>query len=163
GLFAEASIAACKAAREADTRVVVDAGSLRDGMLDIARLSDYFLASATFARDLMGEDRPLEACYKLAEMGPRVVGVTLGPEGYVALDRGKIIQRPAYPAASIDTTGCGDVFHAGFIYGLLQNWPVDKCLDFAAWAAARVSLELGGRAGIPLPSGYPGFPMKTLF
>ena len=150
GLFADASIAACTAAREANTRVVVDAGSLRDGMLDIARLSDVFLASETFARDLVGEDRPLDACYKLAEMGPRVAGVTLGPKGYVALDRGRVIQRPAYPAASIDTTGCGDVFHAGFIYGLLQQWHADKCLDFAAWAAARVSLELGGRAGIPI-------------
>jgi sulfofructose kinase len=32
---------------------------------------------------------------------------------------------------------------------LIKGWKVDKCLDFGAWAAARVSLELGGRAGIP--------------
>jgi sulfofructose kinase len=50
---------------------------------------------------------------------------------------------------AIDTTGCGDVFHAGFIYGLLKNWNIDKCFDFAAWAAAMVSLKLGGRVGIP--------------
>ena len=152
GIFTEASLAGCRAARKAGVRVVVDAGSLRDGMLDIARLSDYFLASETFARDLVGGDNPLAACFKLAELGPRVVGVTLGSKGYIALDRGRIIERPAHPVEAVDTTGCGDVFHAGFIYGLLEDWGIDKCLDFAAWAAARVSLKLGGRAGIPLLS-----------
>ncbi|MFC1813793.1 carbohydrate kinase family protein [Thermodesulfobacteriota bacterium] len=150
GIFTEASLAGCRAARKAGVRVVVDAGSLREGMLDIARVSDYFLASETFARNLVGGDNPLAACFKLAELGPRVVVVTLGSKGYIALDMGRIIERPAYPVEAVDTTGCGDVFHAGFIYGLLEDWSIDKCLDFAAWAAARVSLKLGGRAGIPL-------------
>ena len=149
GIFAEASLAACKVAKEAGVQVVVDAGSLREGMLELARLSDYFLASETFAKALIDDDKPLDACIKLAEMGPKVVGVTLGPKGYIALDRGRIIEQPAYPVEAIDTTGCGDVFHAGFIYGLLENWNVDKCFDFAAWAGAMVSLRLGGRAGIP--------------
>ncbi len=150
GIFPQASLAACKIAKEAGVQVVVDAGSLREGMIDLARVSDYFLASADFAKAFMGADQPIEACFKLAKLGPSVVGVTLGPEGYVALDRGRIIKRPAYPVAAVDTTGCGDIFHAGFIYGLLEGWNVDKSLDFAAWAAARVSLKLGGRAGIPL-------------
>ena len=144
GIFIEASLAACKAAKEAGVPIVVDAGSLREGMLDLARLSDYFLASQTFAETLVGEDKPLDACRKLAEFGPSVVGVTLGPRGYVALDRGKIIQRPAYPVEAVDTTGCGDVFHGGFVYGLVQDWHIDKSLDFAAWTAAMASLKLGG-------------------
>jgi sugar/nucleoside kinase (ribokinase family) len=118
-------------------------------MLDLARLSDYFLASENFSEALVGEGKPLDACHKLAELGPRVVGVTLGPRGYVALAEGRIIERPAYPVNPVDTTGCGDVFHAGFTYGLVKGWEVDKCLDFAAWAAAMVSLKLGGRTSIP--------------
>lgn len=149
GLFTEASLAAASAAKEAGVQVVVDAGSLRGGMLDLARLSDYFLASETFADGLVGQGKPLQACYQLAELGPHVVGVTLGPKGYVALDGGRIIERPAYKVEPVDTTGCGDVFHAGFIYGLLKRWKVEKSLDFAAWTAAQVSLKLGGRAGIP--------------
>jgi ribokinase len=149
GLFAEASLAACKAAKEAGAQVVVDAGSLREGMLDLARVSDCFLASETFSKALVGKNKPLDACYKLAELGPRVVGVTLGQKGYVALARGRIIERPAYPVEAVDTTGCGDVFHAGFIYGLIQGWDVEKSFDFAAWAAAMVSLKLGGRTNIP--------------
>lgn len=149
GLFSEASLAACKAAKKAGVPVVVDAGSFREGMLDIARVSDYFLASETFAETLVGEGKPLDVCYELAELGPNVVGITLGPKGYVALDRGRILERPAYSVEAVDTTGCGDVFHAGFIYGLIHAWDVDKSLDFASWAAAKVSLKLGGRAGIP--------------
>jgi len=149
GLFLEAALAACTAARKAGGHVVVDAGSLREGMLDLARLSDYFIASETFATALVGDDKPMEACKRLAELGPRVVGVTLGPRGYVALAQGKVIKKSAYPVEAIDTTGCGDVFHAGFIYGLIQGWDIEKSLDFAAWAAAMVSRKLGGRAGIP--------------
>ena len=149
GLFVEASLAAAKSAREAGVKVVVDAGSFREGMLDLAQVSDYFLASETFSRGLVGEGKPLDACRRLAEFGPTVIAVTLGARGYVALTGDRIIERPAYQVEAVDTTGCGDVFHAGFTYGLIKGWQVDKCLDFAAWAAAKVSLELGGRAGIP--------------
>jgi ribokinase len=149
GLFAEATLAACKAAKEAGVPVVVDAGSMREGMLELAGLSDYYLASETFANSLVGQGKPREACEKLAELGPRVVGVTLGHRGYVALVDGRVIERPAYDVDAIDTTGCGDVFHAGFTYGVVQGWDVEKSLDFGAWAAAMVSRKVGGRAGIP--------------
>jgi ribokinase len=149
GLFAEAALAACRAAKESGVRVVVDAGSMREGMLELASLSDYCLASESFAISLVGDDGPLRACEKLTELGPRVVGVTLGPRGYVALVDGRIIERPAYQVEAIDTTGCGDIFHAGFTYGVVQGWDVERSLDFGAWAAAMVSRKLGGRAGIP--------------
>lgn len=149
GLFPEASLAACKAAKDAGVEVVVDAGSLREGMLELARLSDYYLASEAFAKALVGNDKAVEACHKLAEFGPRVIGVTLGDRGYVALIDGRTIERPAYKVKTVDTTGCGDVFHAGFMYGVVQGWNVEKSLDLGAWSAAMVSRKLGGRAGIP--------------
>lgn len=154
GLFQDAALAGARAAREAGVPVVVDAGSLREGMLDLARLSDFFIASSSFARSLLGKEDPEAACREMAALGPGMAGVTLGKEGYVALDRGRLIRRPAYPVAAVDTTGCGDVFHAGFIYGVLQGWTVDQCLDWGAWAASRVALKLGGRAGIPPLPGW---------
>ncbi len=149
GLFPEASLAACKAAKDAGVQVFVDAGSLREGMLELARLSDYYLASEVFAKALVGNNKAAEACHKLAEFGPRVVGVTLGKKGYVALIDGRTIERPAYKVKAVDTTGCGDVFHAGFMYGVIRGWNVEKSLDLGAWSAAMVSRKLGGRAGIP--------------
>ena len=151
GLFIESALTSAKAARESGVLVSVDAGTFREGMLDLARLSDCFIASESFSRSLSGADAPRETCKRLSELGPRMVGVTLGAKGYVGFAEGRWIQKPAYPVEAMDTTGCGDVFHAGFIFGLHQKWNNEKCFDFAAWAAARVSLRLGGRSGIPTP------------
>jgi ribokinase len=156
GLFMEASLAVATEARSAGAAVVVDAGSLRDGMLDLARRSSVFFASQRLAEALVGGDKPLEACRRLAEFGPDLVGVTLGHRGYVALHRGRIIERPAYEVKAVDTTGCGDVFHAALSYGLVSGWAAEKSLDFGAWAAAMVSLEPGGRAGIPPANDFTG-------
>ena len=147
GLFTEASLFACSKAKEAGIPVIVDAGTLRDGMLDIARLSDCFIASETFSQ-AMAED-PLETCHKLSELGCRFVGVTLGARGYIAMIDGHVMKKPAYPARAIDTTGCGDAFHAGVCYGIVQGLDAENCLELGAWAAASVSTQIGGRKGIP--------------
>ncbi|MDP2839902.1 MAG: PfkB family carbohydrate kinase, partial [Syntrophales bacterium] len=149
GLCTETALFAAGKARQSGVSVVVDAGTLRDGMVELARLSDCFIASEPFARALTGDQDPRRACRILSDLGPRVVGVTLGEAGYVAMDAGKWIEKPAYMVRAIDTTGCGDVFHAGFVYGLVHGWNAEKSLDLGAWAAAQVSLELGGRSGIP--------------
>lgn len=147
GLFMEASLFACQKAKEAGIPVIVDAGTLRESMLDISRLSDCFIASETFSQALAQDH--LESCRILAGLGAPFVGVTLGAKGYIAIVNGRIIRKPAFPVKAIDTTGCGDVFHAGVIYGIVQGWAAEKCLDLGALAAALVSTKMGGRNGIP--------------
>ena len=154
GLFGQACLAAARAARKAGTIVSADAGSLREGMLELAGECDHFIASEAFARSFIGRDDPEGACEKLAKICPGVVGVTLGAKGSLFLENGKLVRMSAWPVEAIDTTGCGDVFHAGYIYGLLKKWPLEGRIDFASWAASRVSLRLGGRAGIPDPSDF---------
>lgn len=149
GLFPEASVAACREAQKKGKPVFVDAGSWREGMADIARSSDYFIASETCGSALSGGGPPLDACRRILEFGPRLAAVTLGERGYAAMTSSFALQKPAYPVTALDTTGCGDVFHAGFIYGILRGLDVEQSLDIAAWAASRVSLKLGGRGGIP--------------
>ena len=156
GLMIDAALAAARLASGSGIRVVVDAGTLREGMLELARLSDAFVVSESFARQLIGGDDPAAACRELAALGPRLVGVTLGARGYVASEDGQLIRGAAHRVQPIDTTGCGDVFHAGIAYGMLEGWSTRKCLDFAAWAASRVATNLGGRTGIPRCDDYPG-------
>lgn len=149
GLFIEASLHAAGIARENGVAVSVDAGTLREGTLELARLSDYFIASEKFGRQLVGKDDPEAACLAIAKLGPRLAAITLGAKGYVACDGKKIERKPAYSVTAVDTTGCGDVFHAGFIFGVLSEMDYEKSLDLGAWAASRVALQPGGRAGIP--------------
>ena len=156
GLYIAAALAGCRAARDAGATVVLDAGTLRDGVIDVAALSDCCVVSEAFARRLVGIDDPETACHRLTSLGPAMVGVTLGAKGYVALSGSRLIQGPAYPVAALDTTGCGDIFHAGVIYGLLKAWPYAQALDFAAWAAAMAATKLGGRDGIPDALRWPG-------
>nr|MBP7323236.1 sugar kinase [Deltaproteobacteria bacterium] len=155
GYFVEAGLEACCMAKNAGIPVVVDAGTLREGMLDFARLSTCFIASEGFAAALTGGDNPVEACHLLADLGPKVTAVTLGSRGSVALVEGEVIRQRPYPVDTVDTTGCGDVFHAGFIYGLLHAWPIRQSLDFASWAAGQVSRTVGGRTGIPHKAIWP--------
>jgi sulfofructose kinase len=63
---------------------------------------------------------------------------------------GEILYVKGFPIHVVDTTGAGDVFHAGFIYGLLQNWEVVEILRFANAVAVLKCLDLGGRRGIPV-------------
>ncbi len=149
GLFVDASLAAAAEAKTAGVLVAVDAGTLREGMLELARKSDCFVSSESFARSLVGGDDPLGACRRILELGPRIAGVTLGARGYAAMFDGRAIVKPACAVEAADTTGCGDVFHAGLTYGLVRGWDPERSFDFAAWAAARVATRLGGRAGIP--------------
>jgi sulfofructose kinase len=54
----------------------------------------------------------------------------------------------AFRVETVDTTGAGDIFHAEFIYALLQSRPLQKQLDFACAAAALNCTAVGARGGI---------------
>jgi sulfofructose kinase len=149
GLMIDASIFAAAEARRTGVPVSVDGGTFRDGMLDLARLSDCFIASETFVRGMEEGHDPLSVLRRLSELGPRVVAATLGEKGYLAIADGKVIRKPAYHVETIDTTGCGDVFHAGFLHGFIRGWETERSLDLGAWAASRAATMMGGRAGIP--------------
>ena len=143
GLFAEASVDLARRAK----RVVVDAGTVREGTLALLDCAEVFVSSEAFANEFAGDAEA--ACAKMHEHGVRIAGVTLGERGYLASFDGQVLHGAAHPVDAVDTTGCGDVFHAGVVEGLLRGWPPEKTFDFAAWAASRCATAVGGRAGIP--------------
>jgi sugar/nucleoside kinase (ribokinase family) len=66
----------------------------------------------------------------------------------LAWDGKQLIHSAAYRVNVVDTTGAGDIFRAGFIYGLLREWPLDRQLDFSCAAAAMNCMAQGARGGI---------------
>jgi len=80
--------------------------------------------------------------------GCRLTAATLGEQGVLAWDETQFHYAPAFRIEPVDTTGAGDIFHAGFIYGLLQGWPLQRQLEFACAAAALNCTAVGARGGI---------------
>ena len=150
GLMIDAAKEAAKQAKASGMTVVMDAGTLREGTLDLLSRVDILIASETFADPLVGEKAPRErALQRLKELGPRQVVMTLGSEGSMGLDKDEMVRREAFPVVSKDTTGAGDVYHGGYIYGLLQGWNMPDCMAFASAAAALKCMNGGGWRGIP--------------
>jgi sugar/nucleoside kinase (ribokinase family) len=90
-----------------------------------------------------------EALRRLQQPHHRMLCVTLGERGAMALDANGIHNAPAFQVNAVDTTGAGDVFRAGFIYALLRGWATDEILRFANAAAAVSCTRLGALGGIP--------------
>ena len=61
----------------------------------------------------------------------------------------KSLFQPGFSIPVVDTTGAGDVFHGAFMVGLLENWSLEKILEFSAAVAAMKCRRLGGRVPIP--------------
>lgn len=77
--------------------------------------------------------------------------LTRSEKGAVIVAQGKQIVVPAHPVAHIvDTTGAGDQFAAGVLYGLSQNLPLETCGELGALAAAEIISHIGGRPETPL-------------
>ena len=147
GLMKDASIRAAEIAKEAGVPVVFDAGTLRDGTLELLELSDFIVASERFACSFAGI--PEKALKEFARFKPIAATVTRGEEGSVTSTADDSFNTPAFKVAAIDTTGAGDVFHGGYIYGLLSGFDMRRTVEFASAFAALKCLKPGGRDGIP--------------
>jgi ribokinase len=149
GLMKGVSLFSAREARKAGIPVMLDAGRVRDGMLELARLCDYVVGSEEFARELGWKDDPGSFRQEVKRLGFGVTTITLGNRGSVTFADDEVISCPAFSVETVDTTGAGDVFHGGYLYGLLQKWPLKDTIRFASAVAAMKCRKLGGQAGIP--------------
>ena len=101
------------------------------------------------AGQLTGEHDPERALRKLRRLNTGTMVITLAEEGAVALERDTFYAAPAFKVKVVDATGAGDVFRAGFIYGLLQKWKVPEILRFANATAGVSCTRLGAIPSVP--------------
>ncbi len=150
GLHMTPTLAAARHARDVGVTTVLDAGTVRPGIETLLPYIDHLVVAETFARQFAGHDDWPHALEQLASYGAEAITVTLGAQGSISRtpDGGLHVQR-AFPVDVVDTTGCGDVFHGGYIYGLLQSWSLPQNLRFASACAALKTRQSGGRTAIP--------------
>ena len=140
-------------AREAGIPVIADLDELYPGVDALLPLIDYLITSRDIPGRISGESDLRKSLPAVrAKYNARLTAATLGPEGVLAYDGAQFHYAPAFRVETVDTTGAGDIFHAGFIYGLLQGWPLPRQLEFACAAAALNCTGIGARGHIaPIP------------
>ena len=110
--------------------------------------TDLFFPNEVELAAITGTDDPTEGLRRLENGRTRVVA-KLGKNGAMTLEGGRVVQVPAYPVVTIDTTGAGDSFNAGFLHRWLQGAPIVECLQLGAACGALSTLGLGGTGAQP--------------
>ncbi|MFT3891143.1 MAG: PfkB family carbohydrate kinase [Anaerolineales bacterium] len=84
-------------------------------------------------------------------LGSRVeaLGIKLGAEGALGVCNGARVRVASIPIKVVDTVGAGDSFDAGFLYGYLNDWSLEKILRLACVCGALSTQQAGGTNGQP--------------
>jgi sulfofructose kinase len=134
-------------------RVCFDGGSglYRESDRELIPLVDWCITSRSYAEQFSGETEPEKILKAMKACGPEVVGFTNGEEGCWFLDEdGILVHQPAFTVDQVvDTTGCGDAFHGGFIYGMLTTGSSRRAFEIANAVGSLTATCLGGRRGLP--------------
>ncbi len=147
---------ACKAmaqsAREDRAIVSADIDNVYEGLPGLLPFVDILISSSEFPNRLLGITDHRTALRELkARYGCPLVGMTLGAVGALLFHDDVFIESRAFevPGGCRDTTGAGDAFHAGFIYGMLKGEDIEGSLRCANATAALKCRSIGARTSLP--------------
>ncbi len=110
---------------------------------------DIFFPNIKEGQAITGLNDKRAICDKLQEFGTKAVALKIGSKGSYIATPEKQISVPPFRVRVVDTTGAGDVFDAGFVYGHLKDWNLEKIGRFANAAAALSTTGYGS-------GNYPG-------
>ncbi len=140
-------------ARERGVRTVLDVAgvSAAEGMRPFEQVlayTDVFLPNDDEASAITGERDPMRQARRFVDGGAGVVVITQGSEGFIAATQTEVLRAGVFPIDAVDASGAGDAFDAGFIVGLLEGWPLERTLEFAAAIGGSACTKLGTTAGV---------------
>lgn len=150
-----ACVRVATAARETGTIVSADIDNVYEGLPELLPLVDILIGSKEFPQRVTGIQDYRAALVELkSRYGCAVVGVTIGAAGAVVYHEGSFIESRGFevPDGCRDTTGAGDAFHAGFLYGLLTGEDIETSLRLGNGVAAIKCSALGARTALPTRS-----------
>ena len=141
-----------QAAREAGTIVSADIDNVYGGLPELLPFIDVMIGSKEFPRRVTGIDDKRAALIELQKRyGCAITGMTIGTAGAIVYCDGEFIESTGFeaPGGCKDTTGAGDAFHAGFLYGMLLGDDIETSLRFGNAVAAMKCSALGARTALP--------------
>ena len=123
--------------------IEVDPAGAMAGLCDVAINSAGFIR-----RHRTGKPEAMGA--HLLKAGIKTAVITQGADGCLVFDaKEKNFHQPAFDVPVVDSTGAGDAFRAGFIYGHLQKWELREVVRFASAVAALNCRGIGGSMHAP--------------
>ncbi len=136
-------------ARAAGAPTVLDADlGPHAGAAALIDHAEHVVFSAPGLAHHAGTMDPAEGLRRMAHRA-RVVAVTLGAVGVLAMEGGAVLRQAAPALTVVDTLGAGDVFHGAYALALAEGQGLAAALRFATAAAALKCTRPGGRAGVP--------------
>lgn len=145
----EAATWAADLARAEQVPVVLDADTAWADCERLLSRVDFPIVSESLARHLGGSPNVLDGLERLVKEGARLAVATRGEAGCVAFSTSGSLTISAYPCRALDTTGAGDAFRAGFVWGLLAGRGIREVLQAGSAAGALNCRRLGAQDGLP--------------
>ena len=147
--FLPVAMEAAAVAKREGVVVVADLFELGGPCTELVRNVDALIIPEEAARRLVGgEDYP-GALEEMAQRGPSMPAITVGPRGCWYLADDGVYHCPAFPVTVVDTTGCGDSFHGAFAFAMTRGMDVHEAIRFSSAVAGLKATKLGGRTGLP--------------
>ncbi len=119
-----------------------------DDLKDIIEETTIFMPNAIEMEILTGLSYK-EGANEILNMGVEVVVIKLGERGCYITDGKTEIEIPALKVKVVDTTGAGDAFNAGFLYGYLKGRDLEECGKLGNYVASLCIQKVGAREGLP--------------
>lgn len=136
-------------AKDHGALVMLDAGSVQEYTDELLPLVDYPILSNRFVKDYYGHSNVERACREICEFGATIAGITMGAEGSYLSNDSEMIYIPAFEVDAVDTTGAGDLYHGGLLFGILHDWSLKAAGQFASAVAAIGCQHFGARSYLP--------------
>lgn len=154
--FTPHDTAACllmaRAAKQSGAIVSIDIDNVFEGVAELLPQVDVLISASEFPEKLVGIKDKKKALRQIKERyGCKIVGMTLGENGSLVLCENSFVETAGFavPGGCRDTTGAGDSFRVGFLYGLLKNESVENAARMANAVAALKCRRLGARTALP--------------
>lgn len=133
-----------------------DTGEWNQGICELFPYIDVLFMNETESIHYGRKETAREAAEEFAK-DCKIVVIKLGKAGSLAVSGGMYYEKSGYSIEVVDTTGAGDSFNAGFIYGFLQGLSIDDALCCGNGCGALSCTGLGGNTAFPDQEGLMQF------